>query len=307
MVFVCVSCLRQWNRKEDYKKHFSLRMTRLSNNKSFPNPCFNHKPGDPASSVSEAKMVQAMKKSALGMFRRHDQETESRAEESSTTQGSSNRVETNIRESSLVPPDDSQDLFETQGTDEDLQASIFSPQQDGSRTLLTQDYFETQGTWTDKDSQESIFSSTLLTQDHLETQGTDKDSQASIFSSTLLTQDYFETQGTDKDPQASIFRPQEEEESDTLLQTQDFVDTQQAQTDFQDTTLGLEDHALNTDPVQTSLTLHDSRSSGVPNIGSMPDTTSDLSQPDPISQSELDPTMREVYGKILDLEELLHK
>ena len=81
----------------------------------------------------------------------------------------------------------------------------------------------------------------------------------------------------------------------------------QAQTDFQDTTLGLEDHALNTDPVQTSLTLHDSRSSGVPNIGSMPDTTSDLSQPNPLSQSELDPTMREVYGKILDLEELLHK
>ena len=163
-------------------------MTRLSKNKLFPNPCFNHKPGDPASSVSEAKMVQAMKKSALGMFRRHDQETESRAEESSTTQGSSNRVETNIRESSLVPPDDSQDLFETQGTDEDLQASIFSPQQDVSNTLLTQDYFETQGT--DKDSQESIFSSTtLLTQDHLETQGTDKDSQASIFSSTLLKSD----------------------------------------------------------------------------------------------------------------------
>ena len=69
MVFVCINCLHKWNRKEDYSNHFSLKEVRRSN-KRFTNPCFNKAVGDPASSVTEARMIKDMRAAGSGMFKR---------------------------------------------------------------------------------------------------------------------------------------------------------------------------------------------------------------------------------------------
>ena len=315
MVFVCVECLHQWLRKEDFKKHFSLKDVKRNKN-LFPNPCYNKPPEDAVKSLSEAKMVKAMKRSASGMFKVTDlkgiQAEESTTKITTTKETALDKTGTSASTEGTQSSDDPQDsLLHTQ--DLYLNEDSSPKNQESSLSvddlLFTQDLFQEETAETisgnTQDTNESQ-NSLLVTQDlFLDEQGRGSfmtQEPTLPADDLLITQDSFE----EATPETTSENTQDTNESQNYsLLTQDmFLDPEVSNhSKNHESTFSVEDNSFITQDIfeEAAAEIEPSGS------GDSQSTLRSLHVSDQNSTPLDDPTIRDVYGEIIKLEELLRK